>query len=457
MLNRVPIRLRLTLGFATAMVLVLGLVGVILYEGVRSQVDQKLDLDVSRQTSALLSLIEHSPGGVAQAIASPTVRGHQNFVQVLDGHGRILAATPGLERVALLKGSRLKRALARSLRLDRAKRAPLPAGSHLVTAPVTTPQGRAVLIVGASLDQRAESLSSLGDTLAIVGPLALIIVTLAAYRLTAATLKPVEAMRQQAAVVSATEPGVRLPLPAANDEIRHLGDTLNEMLGRLEDSFARERTFVANASHELRTPLATLQTELDLALRRPRPREQLQDALRSAQGEVERLTALTSAMLALARADEQQIPIQRVEVGVRALLDGVRDRYDPGHTRTSVHAPDDLRILADPDRLEQALGNLLENALVHGGGEVTLRAMTEPQGGIALHVTDNGTGFAPAFIDHAFDRFSRGDPSRPGRGAGLGLSIVRAIAHAHDGEAYTANQPQGGADVWIVIPRSPDV
>jgi len=147
----------------------------------------------------------------------------------------------------------------------------LLAGSLLVTAPVSTPQGRAVLIVGASLDQRAESLSSLVDTLAIVGPLALIIVTLAAYRLTAATLKPVEAMRQKAAVVSATEPGVRLPLPAADDEIRHLGDTLNEMLGRLEDSFARERTFVANASHELRTPLTTMRGFAELGDERAIP------------------------------------------------------------------------------------------------------------------------------------------------------------------------------------------
>jgi two-component system OmpR family sensor kinase len=459
MLNRIPIRMRLTLLFATTMLFVLAIAGVLVYERVRSQLDSRIDLDVSAQASSLLSVVERSPSGLAQAVASPLIHGHTNFVQVLDQHGRILAATPGLKKVALLSKARLKEALTHSVRLTRGKRNkkdPLPAGARLLTTPVHLP-GRqpAVLIVGTTLDQRSSSLSQLALVLGVVGPLALLVASLAAYRLTAATLRPVELMRRRAAVVSSTEPGVRLPLPAARDEIHDLGDTLNEMLARLEESFAREQAFVANASHELRTPLSNLKVELDLALRRPRAAGELQEALRSAQVEVDRLSALADDMLVLARADDRQLPIARRESDVAELLADVRGRFDTNGRAVTISMPEGLRILADPDRIEQAVSNLLDNALRYSEGDVSLRAHTDLAGATEIHVEDDGPGFQPEFISDAFERFSRADRGRSGRGAGLGLSIVRMIARAHGGDAHAVNRAGGGADVWIVIPRSP--
>ena len=117
------------------------------------------------------------------------------------------------------------------------------------------------------------------------------------------------------------------------------------MLERLEEIFAHEKAFVANASHELRTPLATLKTELDLALRRERSLGELRQTLRSADEEVDRLSALADDLLVLARADEGALPVRRLDVDVADLLSRVRDRFDPEHARVQVTVPDDMRLL----------------------------------------------------------------------------------------------------------------
>jgi hypothetical protein len=224
------------------------------------------------------------------------------------------------------------------------------------------------------------------------------------------------------------------------------------MLERLEESFARQQAFVANASHELRTPLATLKAELELALRRERPAEELRNALRSANHEVDRLSALADDMLVLARADEAALPFRRVEINATELMSRVRNRFATQHSTIRVIVSNEMRLSGDPDRLEQALGNLVDNAIRYGGGNVTVRASANEQG-VELHVEDAGPGFPPGFEGQAFERFTRANPGRAGRGAGLGLSIVRTIAQAHGGDAHTVNRPSGGADVWIVIPN----
>ena len=458
-ISRLPAKVRLTLAFAAMMLLMLSVSGLFVYARFRSQLDKTINVDVRTQASSLLALVRNSDSNLARVVASPLVKGHENFVQILAPSGQILAATPGLEQVPLLSGARLRRALRHSGLLTRDERAsddPLPEGARLLATPVQTHHhGRVVVIVGTSLDQRSSSLSQLILVLAIVGPLALLLASLAAYSVATAALRPVELMQRRAAAVSASQLGMRLPLPPADDEIRRLGVTLNAMLARLEQSFANERSFVANASHELRTPLATLKTELELALRRERPAEELLEALRSAQEEVDRLAALAEDLIVLARADAGQIPVSKADIDAPELLEAVRERLDSQHARVRIAVPAGLRLRADRLRLEQALGNLLDNALRYSAGAVMLSAREAGTEAVELHVEDCGPGFAPGFIDRAFERFSRADPGRAERGSGLGLSIVRMIARAHGGEAHVANRCQGGADAWIVIPGSP--
>jgi signal transduction histidine kinase len=241
-------------------------------------------------------------------------------------------------------------------------------------------------------------------------------------------MRPVEAMRRRAAAGDE-----RLPLPVAHDEIHRLGETLNALLARLRGSIEHERRFVADASHELRTPLAVLKTELEAALRDPEPHA----AISSAIEEVDRLSQLAEDLLVLARSEEGELPVRRETLPVHPLLEGVRDRYADRATRAGRAIRDedgDATINADPLRLRQALGNLVDNALRHGAGDVVLRA--EPDdGGIALEVSDGGPGFAPDIAGRAFERFARGDIARTRGGTGLGLAIVRAIAEAHGGQA----------------------
>jgi signal transduction histidine kinase len=244
-------------------------------------------------------------------------------------------------------------------------------------------------------------------------------------------------------------------VPPARDEIAALAVTLNDMLDRLEAAFEHERRFVADASHELRTPLALLRAELELALRRPRRREEYVDAIRSAVEETDRLSRLAEDLLLIARGDEGRLPIRREELHGRELLERVCARFAVRAAELerplTVTDGADMTFQADPVRLEQALGNLVDNAFVHARGDVALSA-SRTNGTVELHVTDGGPGLPPGFAERAFDRFSRPDDARERGGAGLGLAIVDLIARAHGGNARVGAAPGGGADVCIVIP-----
>jgi two-component system OmpR family sensor kinase len=263
-------------------------------------------------------------------------------------------------------------------------------------------------------------------------------------------------LRRRAAAVTPGEPS-ELPVPPSGDEVSRLAATLNDMLARLHAAFEHERRFVADASHELRTPLALLRTELDLALRRPRSREELESALRSAAEETQRLSRLADDLLLIARADQGPLPMRREVVAAGDLLADAATRFASRASslgRELRVEPTDLEVDADPLRAGQALVNLVDNALTHGDGTVQLAA-EERNGLVELHVRDEGDGFPAEFRTRAFDRFSRADEARSRGGSGLGLSIVELVGRAHGGGAGIAQRPQGGADVWLTLPRAP--
>jgi signal transduction histidine kinase len=229
------------------------------------------------------------------------------------------------------------------------------------------------------------------------------------------------------------------------------------MLGRLEDGLARERRFVADASHELRTPLTLLRTELELALRRPRSTEEILAALRSATEEAERLTRLADDLLVLARADEGVLPLQQAALSSAELLGSVAERFATraaaaGRT-LSVRAASNPAVVGDRLRLEQALGNLVDNALRHGAGDIQLSAR-QHDGQVVLQVSDAGGGLPEEFLPRAFDRFTRVEAARGGGGTGLGLAIVAAIAQAHGGSVSARNRSGSGLVVTLTLPAA---
>ena len=177
-----------------------------------------------------------------------------------------------------------------------------------------------MLVVGATRENRAETLASLRDELLIAGPIALLVATGAGYLLAGLSLRPVDSMRRRAALISAERPGERLPVPHTRDEVERLGETLNAMLGRLEAALARERDFVADAGHELRTPLALLRTELELALRHADSAEELREAVRRSSAEVDRLAQLAEDLLLLARSHGGGLPLRVESIEAADLL-----------------------------------------------------------------------------------------------------------------------------------------
>jgi two-component system, OmpR family, sensor kinase len=445
--SRLPLRVRLTLAFALAMALVLAAVGALLYVRLGDSLLEQVDESLEVQAPALAALVRESEGNFDSA----QVAAEEAIVQVFRADDPVLSSPP---RDPVISEAERQRALRRAYFVTRDELPGLE-GSWRLFVTTTVTGERFVLVVGASLEDRQDALDGLLAQLLLVGPLALVATGIVGYLLSGAALRPVEAMRRRAAEISSEHAGQRLPLPEARDEIRRLGETLNDMLGRLEAGLARERRFVADASHELRTPLALLQTELELASRRPRSREELEQALGSAREEVERLVRLAEDLLVLARADDGRLPLAPEKHIVREVLDAVAGRYDSraaaaGRSIEVDAAPDSI-LTGDRLRLEQALGNLVDNALRHGSGAIRLEAR-QIGGLLELRVSDEGNGFPSEFLPHAFERFSRADVARAGGGAGLGLAIVDAVARAHGGTAVAANRPDGGALVVVRIP-----
>ena len=455
-MTRLPIRLRLTLAFALAMAAVLTATGALLYFPLVTSLDETVDEGLRARAAELAPRIARGVtdlgGGAKTGLADPDER----LVQVLGRDGRVIDATPGVRKRPLLEGNELARAASGDLRrFEREDLSSFAGTARILATPVDTRHGSRLLLVGASLEDRDETVHGFVLALFLIGPAALLLVSLLGYALAAAALHPVESMRLEAEAISASEPGRRLPLPSSRDEVRRLGETLNQVLERLEFALEREQTFVADASHELRTPLTVLKAELELALRRPRSHAELERALRSAADETDRLAQLANDLLLLARSDRDTLPLRRERVAARGLLAQVVERFSvravAGGRTVTIEAPDALILTADPLRLEQALGNLLENALRHGGGAIQLTAV-ERDGRVELHVLDEGGGFTPDFLPRAFDRFSRADEARSGDAAGLGLTIAAVIAKAHDGSIHAANRNDRGADVWLSLP-----
>jgi two-component system OmpR family sensor kinase len=446
--SRLPIRIRLTLPFAFAMAAVLAALGAFVYLRVGSTLLHSADQTLLAQaTEATLRLDEgHLP-------LDPEAANGVSFAQVLDRSGIVLTSQPAGLPVLLDPATARRVAAGGSLRSSTA--IPGQAGRwRLLAIPDNAAGSHRALVLASSLDARDESLERLRKELLVASPLALLLATFAGYALAGAALRPVEEMRRKAAEISAATPDSRLPVPAAKDEVQRLAETLNDMLARLETAFEHERRFVADASHELRTPLALLKTELELALRHPRSRAELEDALRSAAEETERLSALAADLLLIARSDQGGLPINPEPLVSGEVLAAVADRFAARAFELGrrLEVEDgDVPFEADPKRVEQALGNLVENALVHGAGAVTLRSLRNGDR-VELHVADEGGGFPEGFAPRAFDRFSRADDARSRSGSGLGLAIVDTIARAHGGDAGVSPP----VDVWISLPLGSD-
>jgi len=449
--RRLPVRARLTAGFAAAMAAILVAVGLVLYFAMSAVLLDEIDTGLR---SRAVTIEADLPG--ALHLASPTrglIEAREAFAQVLRRDNSVVETSAVFPQALLTREE--SRTIDRPVFLGR--RVPgVAGGARLLVVPVTKGSASYVVIVGSSLSDRADALRLIQRFFLIGGPLALVLACGAGWVVAGVALRPVERMRRQASAISAAGRDQRLSVPDANDELARLARTLNDMLQRIDDAARAERRFLDNASHELRTPLTALKTELELARSRPRSAAELTAVVDSASEETDRLARMADDLLLLARAHDGHVPLRIEDVSLRELLASSAElfaaRASQTHIRLDVIAPD-ARAQVDPIRMRQAIDNLLDNALRYARSSIVLRATREPAY-VAIDVTDDGPGFSNGFENRAFVAFERGNHHVADAydGAGLGLAIVGMIAESHNGKASAANTPEGGTIVTLTLP-----
>jgi two-component system OmpR family sensor kinase len=460
-MSRLPIRWKLTVAFALGLVVVLTAVGVFLHAQLSANVDAAIERDLRMRADQLRELVIQSPIATLPT-SSGDLEPDETIAQILDPGGGVVAASSHAD-VRLLTPEQLRVAATEELFVDRQGDAMLDESLRILAMPVQARGEAFVVVVTESLDERAKTLAS-ALAVEIVGLIAALIACSGiGYWVAGLALRPVETLRQQAAAISGDDLAAkRTPLPVSpvDDEIGRLGRTLNDMLDRIgraqaaqQNALLQQRRFLADASHQLRTPLAIIKAEVELAQSGATKDNDLRAAMASIGEETDRLSGLTEELLLLAAADEERLSLDRESVNLHDLLSDVAER---GRGRAQLEGrqitvrSDEGMIMADRQRLEYVLSNLIDNALTHGAGDVELIG-TRTDDAVEIQIRDHGAGFADSYLAHPFVRFA--PTASTGRGSGLGLAIVQAIAAAHGGGVSLSNDH--GAAVTVSLPTDP--
>jgi signal transduction histidine kinase len=384
----------------------------------------------------------------------PSAR-ERTVVQVLNPAGQVVAASDAIVGVPPM--SPLRPAAGMRAREERRLAAERNEPFRIVALGVRTSAGLQTVLVAESVDTVDDGTEAIVGALLIGLPLLAVVVGIATFLFVGRTLRPVEAMRRQAATITSRNLHARLPVPATDDEIAALASTMNTMLDRIEAASAAQRRFVADASHELRSPLATIHANADLLEAAPLPDTSARSVDRI-HTETVRMAKLVDDLLLLARVDDQGLRLRKDDVDLDDLVYAERDRVVVENPALRVEGGvEPVRVTGDPDQLHRVLRNLVDNAVRHARNSVTI-SLTSAGGEGQVLVGNDGPPIAAADRDKIFDRFVRLDDSRSrqGGGAGLGLPIARDIVLAHGGTLGVEDLADGAAlRIRLPIPVDP--
>lgn len=330
----------------------------------------------------------------------------------------------------------------------------------IVSLPYQAGDDRYLVEVGGSLAASRRVLSGLDLTLAAGLTVVIGIVIFGGYLLMKRALRPVQNLMTAAQEITLHHLSRRLPVRASGDEIESLARTLNQMIARLDESFAQTNRFTADASHELRTPLTIIRGELEALLFRENITDDMRAALASLLEEVERLVKIVEGLFALSRLDAGEAQTERVRLDLAKLAETTAEQMcllaEEKEITLSYETGDAVEVEGDRSRLKQVVVNLLDNAIKYTPphGRITLIVRAE-DGHALMEVRDTGPGIPEAALGHLFERFYRADEvrSRDIGGAGLGLSIVHSICQAHGGTVEAKNVSPSGSSFTIRLPR----
>ncbi len=472
------IRLRLTLLYSAILALTLGIFGVALYTRQAQTTLESLKQDLVLSGNPLVESIARgsfSPFNIAprpeppQSLPLENLTGDEAFrklrereiVRVLDSSG-ILAASPfgGVDEALPLSQEGL--AILQNERYPWWETVIYNQESYLVyNVPILRNGDLAGIVqIARSLTERNRSLASLGRTLLTAGVVTLGIAFGAGWFIAGATLGPIQTITQTAQTIGREQDFTRrVEYQGPQDEVGQLATTFNTMLARVEEAYQNirraldlQRRFVADVSHELRTPLTTIRGNLGLLNRQPPPAPEIQaDILNDMVDESDRLIRLVNDLLVLARADAGQAAPRLEPVDVKTMCaEVVRQVGLLAPQRNITQQVKEITVLSDRDVVKQILLILLDNALKHSTGNITLAA--ERLGNqVQFSVQDQGPGIPQEVLVHVFDRFYRAE-SNTMPGFGLGLSIAKALVENQGGSIQISSQPGQGSRVTFALP-----
>jgi heavy metal sensor kinase len=456
------IRARITVWYTLVLAVTLAIAGAITYAAVRQQIERAGDASMSSTAHTLAAGLADEAGessGVLEVRSANELltefRDHERAIVLLTPDGREFAG----------HGTPVDPALLHRLATTRAFGFRNAATVRLLLEPLRVGNQAFVLVIAQSLAAQQETLADLRKAMLITAPLALLVASLGGYVLARKSLAPVVRMSAKARDISATNLSERIEVVNARDELGELAATLNALLARLDESFAAQRRFMADASHELRSPVTILQGELDVTLSRDdRDAADYRESLEVMRRSVRRLTRIVRDLFLLARSDAGDVPLKRETLYLGELVSQTVRAYRTVAAEREVtliaECDEELVVSGDEDLLQRMTGNLVENAIRFAprGTEVLIRC-TAAGNQARIEVRDRGEGVPDELRERIFERFFRVDrargatPTTAGSGAGLGLPIARWIAVEHGGALRLEQSDSTGSLFVVTLPR----
>ncbi|MCX7857412.1 MAG: ATP-binding protein [Deltaproteobacteria bacterium] len=460
-----PIKWKLALWYGSILALVLIVFSIWVYIYFRNSLEHSIDMKLKSIADVLSSSIVDTN--------APTIFGNferylenvfgrkpkGKFIQILDASGKIGAKMSDLETQTLPAVS--YRSLEKAFSGEISYETIGEKGNRLriITLPIKE-NGKVVSIVqvGTSLEEFDESLTKLMMVMLISIPTTLFLTLIGGYFLAKKSLKPVDQIRKAAIKISSSNLEERIDVGGRRDELGKLAETFNEMIDRLRESFQRINQFSTDVSHELKTPLAILKGETEVALRKERDKEEYKRILKSNLEEINRMTKIIDDLLFLSKAENKNMPIAKEPVILQDLLTDIcldmKMYAQQKGVELEIGNLDDICVEGDELKLRRMFINIIENGIkyTNPGGTVEIRSSVE-DGYARIDIKDTGIGISENDIKYIFDRFYRADKSRKREtGVGLGLSISKWIAEAHNGKIEVKSTPHKGSVFSVKLP-----
>jgi len=475
------IRGRMTIWYATALIVSLAVFAVVLYFARRSATYQDLDRRIQSEadlTAGILAESYHARGLLVRkdTTGKPVLISEvaavlevvPDYLLVTSRDGQLLFGSPDARSLGFAHFEQLTALASSPGGLSGPKRFQMPSGPTLDYVVRSVPEaGGQIGIILAGADTRSAELQveQLVTTIVIAFLVGVVPAVLVGRWIAGQALEPVDSMITEIReITDGRSLHRRLPVPMEKDELGRLAATLNQMWTRLERSFAALRRFTADASHELKTPLTVVRAGVERAITRPDMPPETLATLEETLQEVNRMTELLDSLLTLARADEGRAELHREPVDLRDIIEeaGETGELLAEHAGVGIDIklpPDPLVVTVDRSRVRQLALNLIENAVKYTprGGQVSVELGTN-DGRAVFTVADTGIGIAAGDLPHIFDRFWRADSARTRTseraGTGLGLAICKWIAEAHGGTIDVQSRPGRGTTFTVGLPRA---